>query len=135
MKRGHLLQDPHFIAPLTAAESVFVEADAKATAEGLLLTDSNVRLILIQALEALAETDEPRKVHAHLKKKELFYQQTANALAAKFEELQQSPADGHSLTLEEWRNVLSAMQDYVETESPRLPRARVYLEQMKRGVK
>ena len=135
MKRGHLLQDPHYVAPLEAAESVFHAADLRATEEGLLLTDSNVRLILIQALEALSESGEPRKVHARLKKKEQFYQETADALAAKYTELQQSPADGQPLTLQDWRLILQGLQEHIETESPRVPRARDYLEQIKRNAK
>jgi hypothetical protein len=127
MKRGHLLQDPRQAAILAEAESVIIQAETRAEKQGLLLTDSNVRQILLLTLV----DGEPVR-HPRLSKKEQLLHDSAEALNTRFQELQ-TPGDLGPVRREDWLLTLRAMLDHVETESPRVPRARDYLERIRRG--
>jgi len=133
MSRQDTMRDPHYAGILFEIERTLHEADRLATARGLLLTDSNIRSLLIRAINE-AKGKVAKSAAPASSGKDPFIaeaqQQLAAVRAAIVDEREQpdGSVERAPLPTADWIAALEAIKDSCSVRTTGEPGSRGYLE-------
>lgn len=133
MRHGDLMQNPFYIPILLAIEATLHKGDQQAASQGVPLTDSNVRSLLVRASHA-AQGKRPRPVPDFAAAKDRLLAELLNRLIAVRESLlvEEKSSDGtveqQNLSAAEWVATLGAVKESCALRTGNEPGSRNYLD-------
>jgi hypothetical protein len=140
MSRKDTMRDPRYSSILFAIESKLHEADCLALARGLSLTDSNIRSLLVRAMND-AKGKAAKAAEKAASDKEQFLAEALEQVKAIYSVIveEQQLADGtvqeRPLPVADWLLALDAIKDSCAIRTTQEPGSRGYLEYLKSFMK